>query len=126
MPTLQQHAELPGDLHVRDVERLPAVELHGRGPHRLHSVTFPQALVLPEAESGREVQLVFDNDGPESGFALYSLEPHTQSWVNHMTGSLSVRPDDAPDATMEHGAVSCHNIAAIWVAFFSRWQRCRC
>ena len=24
------------------------------------------------------------------------------------------------------GGVSCHNIAAIWVAFFSRWQRYRC
>ena len=23
-------------------------------------------------------------------------------------------------------AVSCHDIAAIWVAFFSRWQRYRC
>ena len=22
--------------------------------------------------------------------------------------------------------VSCHDIAAIWVAFFSRWQRYRC
>ena len=24
------------------------------------------------------------------------------------------------------GGVSRHNIAAIWVAFFSRWQRYRC
>ena len=23
-------------------------------------------------------------------------------------------------------SVSCHDIAAIWVAFFSRWQRYRC
>ena len=36
-------------------------------------------------------------------------------------------------ALRRHGAppehcerVSCHDIAAIWVAFFSRWQRYRC
>ena len=32
----------------------------------------------------------------------------------------------AEDLKLLLNPVSCHDIAAIWVAFFSRWQRCRC
>jgi myxalamid-type polyketide synthase MxaC len=77
-----------------------SVHMHGKGPHRLHSVTFPQALVLPEAELGREVQLIFDTDEDETDFTLHSFDTHSETWVQHMTGSLSVRPRDAPDPMM--------------------------
>ena len=32
----------------------------------------------------------------------------------------------AEDLKLLLNPVNCHDIAGIWVAFFSRWQRCRC
>jgi len=36
------------------------------------------------------------------------------------------RPSPGPNISGEMGGVSCHDIAGIWVAFFSRWQRYCC
>jgi acyl transferase domain-containing protein len=77
------------------------VHMHPAGPHRLQHVTFPQALVLPDAPVGRSVQLVFENDSTESGWNLHSLDG--DSWVEHAQGSLSVRPADMPDPTLPSG-----------------------
>ena len=51
--------------------------------------------------------------------------------VGDVTVSSAVRKGE-PDAAEQQRTsafnlhVSCHDIAAIWVAFFSRWQRYRC
>lgn len=80
-----------------------AVDMYRNGPHRLHSVTFPQALVLPDAETGRRVQLIFDSKDTDSSFSLHSFDESTKMWVEHMTGSLTVSPHDAPTPKLPAG-----------------------
>ena len=89
---------------------------------------------------GSGVRLSMDavNTGAVSGLSFYELsrKPHEHRW--HLSCILPRVPPATiivvrtgrgivdvmlPEAT---NGVSCNDIAAIWVAFFSRWQRYRC
>jgi len=84
------------------------VDFHKSTPVRLSYVTFPQALVLPNAEKGRKVQLIIDSQDIDeaSNYALYSYKENNilqDEWVCHMTGQMQVMPNDIQDAVMPVG-----------------------
>ena len=65
-----------------------------------------------------------------NGFALTLLFPthlHPHSDAAAADSEATMYNMSNPVAVSETvGTVSCHDIAAIWVAFFSTWQRYRC
>ena len=74
--------------------------------------------------------LYLSDVGPEGGplavvpgsakLPLGPLETLRQSFKSSMTLDATLRQDQMPN---HYKFVSCHDIAAVWVAFFSRCQR---
>ena len=88
------------------------VEMHGHSrPIKLEQVQFPQAMVLPRAETGRAVQLVFESGDDESGFGLHSLQEtdpddpddDDEEWTMHIEGIANCAPTDAPPPRLPGG-----------------------
>jgi acyl transferase domain-containing protein/NADPH:quinone reductase-like Zn-dependent oxidoreductase/acyl carrier protein len=104
---LHDYVVVPGAAYIA-MGLATTVQMHGTGPHRLQHVTFPQALVLPQHVEGKMVQLVYSSDSATEAavpFELHSLDDDegVQNWTCHMTGSLVVRPADAPAPVLGGG-----------------------
>jgi epothilone polyketide synthase D len=112
LPLLADHVlhdvvVVPGAAYI-SMALSAGVHFHKTTPVRLSYVTFPQALVLPDAEKGRKVQLIIDSQETDaaSNYALYSYKENNilqDEWVCHMTGQMEVMPGDIQDAVMPAG-----------------------
>ena len=71
-------------------------------------------------------------DASDEGFFNFGMESVHRAYVRliadsqHENGDLPAAVPSSGSGSAWVGNVRCHNIAAVWVAFFSRWQRyCR-
>ena len=105
-PALRDHrvydtVVVPASWHVA-LLIMAAQETAGRGPHRFEDVTFPEAIILPEAER-RQVQVILTPEGSaeerteKTAFRVVSLSESggdSGAWNTHALGTLQVTKEN--------------------------------
>jgi acyl transferase domain-containing protein len=114
------------------------VEMHGlsNGPIKLEDLVFPEAMVLPDHEVGRKVQLIFTSGDDEAEWSLHSMVPADkddqdaeEQWTMHASGgSVASARNEAPGPYLPKGYLDevkprCPETLSKKIFYARMWER---